>query len=177
MAKRVMGKASFAQLQDMSGRFQLFLQRDALPENRYQEFKSWDVGDIICTEGVLFKTKTGELSVRADDLRILTKSLRPLPEKFHGLTDQEIRYRKRYLDLIMNEESRKTFVIRSQVVQFIREFMNRRNFLEVGNANDAADTWRRSGASVYNPSQRARHATVFAHRARAVFKTISSRRF
>ncbi len=131
MAKRVMGKASFAQLQDMSGRFQLFLQRDALPENRYQEFKSWDVGDIICTEGVLFKTKTGELSVRADDLRILTKSLRPLPEKFHGLTDQEIRYRKRYLDLIMNEESRKTFVIRSQVVQFIREFMNRRNFLEV----------------------------------------------
>ncbi len=131
MGKRVMGKASFAHIQDMSGRIQIFARRDSLPEGRYQAFKSWDVGDIISAEGVLFKTKTGELSVKADDLRILTKSLRPLPEKFHGLTDQEIRYRQRYLDLIMNQESRDTFIIRSRIVQFIRDFFNRRGFLEV----------------------------------------------
>ncbi len=131
MGKRVMGKASFAHIQDMSGRIQLFAQRDSLPEGCYQAFKGWDIGDIICAEGKLFKTKTGELSVKADELRILTKSLRPLPEKFHGLTDQEIRYRQRYLDLIMNQESRDTFVIRSRIVQFIRDFFNRRNFLEV----------------------------------------------
>ncbi len=131
MGKRVMGKASFAHIQDMSGRIQLFLQRDALPEGRYQDFKGWDVGDIICAEGSLFKTRTGELSVKADDIRILTKSLRPLPEKFHGLTDQEIRYRQRYLDLIMNEESRNTFIVRSRIVQFMREFLNERGFLEV----------------------------------------------
>jgi len=131
MGKRVMGKASFAHIQDMSGRLQLFVQRDSLPEGCYQSFKSWDVGDIISGEGVLFKTRTGELSVKVDELRILTKSLRPLPEKFHGLTDQEIRYRQRYLDLIMNQESRDTFIIRSRIVQFIREFLNARNFLEV----------------------------------------------
>ncbi len=131
MGKRVMGKASFVHIQDMSGRIQLFLQRDALPEGRYQEFKGWDIGDIISVEGVLFRTKTNELSVRADDVRLLTKSLRPLPEKFHGLTDQEIRYRQRYLDLIMNQESRNVFIMRSRIVQFLREFLNRRDFLEV----------------------------------------------
>jgi lysyl-tRNA synthetase class 2 len=131
MAKRVMGKASFAQLQDMSGRIQLFLQRDSLPEGVYQAFKGWDVGDIVGAEGVLFKTKTGELSVRAETLRLLTKSLRPLPEKFHGLADQETRYRQRYVDLIMNEVSRKTFRMRSRIVQYIREYLNGRDFLEV----------------------------------------------
>ncbi|MGD2073858.1 MAG: lysine--tRNA ligase [Gammaproteobacteria bacterium] len=131
MGKRVMGKLSFVHIQDMSGRIQLILRRDELPENRYREFKSWDLGDIISAEGVLTKTDKGELSVRADDLRILTKSLRPLPEKFHGLTDQEIRYRQRYLDLIMNQESRNVFVIRSRIVQFIRDFLNQRGFLEV----------------------------------------------
>ncbi len=131
MGKRVMGKLSFVHIQDMSGRIQLILRRDSLPENRYKEFKAWDVGDIICCEGVLTKTDKGELSVSADDVRILTKSLRPLPEKFHGLTDQEMCYRQRYLDLIMNQASRDTFVIRSRVVQFIREFLNARSFLEV----------------------------------------------
>ena len=131
MAKRVMGKASFIQLQDMSGRIQLFLQRDALPEGVYQNFKSWDVGDIIGAEGVLFKTRTGELSVRADSIRMLTKSLRPLPEKFHGLADQETRYRQRYVDLIMNEVSRNTFRMRSSIVQYIRDYLNDRDFLEV----------------------------------------------
>ena len=131
MAKRVMGKASFVQLQDMSGRIQIFLQRDSLPDGVYQNFKSWDVGDIIGAEGTLFKTRTGELSVRADAIRMLTKSLRPLPEKFHGLADQETRYRQRYLDLIMNEVSRNTFRMRSRIIQFIRDYMNDRDFLEV----------------------------------------------
>jgi lysyl-tRNA synthetase class 2 len=115
----------------MSGRIQLFVQRDNLPEGRYAAFKSWDIGDIVSAEGTLFLTKTGELSIKVDDIRLLTKSLRPLPEKFHGLTDQEIRYRQRYLDLIMNEASRNTFLVRSRIVQFIREFLNRRGFLEV----------------------------------------------
>ena len=131
MAKRVMGKSSFANLQDMTGRIQLFLQRDALPEGTYASFKGWDVGDIVAAEGALYKTNTGELSVKVDDLRLMAKSLRPLPEKFHGLTDQETRYRQRYLDLIMNEESRDLFILRSRIVQYIREFLNARAFLEV----------------------------------------------
>ena len=131
MAKRVMGKASFAQVQDMSGQMQLFVQRDALPPEVYEDFKKWDVGDILGAEGTLFKTKTGELSVRVDDVRLLTKALRPLPEKFHGLVDQETRYRQRYLDLIMNEPTRDTFRIRSRVVAFIRQFLEARAFMEV----------------------------------------------
>ena len=131
MAKRIMGKASFVHLQDMSGRIQLFLERDALPEGLYQAFRGWDVGDILGAEGVMFKTKTGELSVKVDQLRLLTKSLRPLPEKFHGLSDQETRYRQRYLDLIMSEPSRKVFRLRTQIVQYMRNFLDARGFLEV----------------------------------------------
>ncbi len=133
MSRRIMGKASFAHVQDMSGRIQVFIQRDSLAEGIYnQQFKKeWDVGDIIGVEGQLFKTKTGELSVRCDDVRLLTKSLRPLPEKFHGLTDQEQRYRQRYLDLIMNEASRDTFRVRTLIVQFIRNYLNAKQFLEV----------------------------------------------
>jgi lysyl-tRNA synthetase class 2 len=131
MAKRVMGKAAFAQLQDMTGRIQLFLQRDGLPDGVYQAFKGWDIGDIIAGEGVMFKTKTGELSVRVESLRLLTKSLRPLPEKFHGLADQETRYRQRYVDLIMNEASRATFRMRSHIIQYIRDYLNGLGFMEV----------------------------------------------
>jgi lysyl-tRNA synthetase, class II len=131
MAKRVMGKASFAQLQDMSGRIQIFVQRDALPEGIYQQFKTYDVGDIVGAEGELFKTRTGELTVKVDSIRLLTKSLRPLPEKFHGLTDQEIRYRQRYVDLIMNDPVRETFRIRSRIVNYIRRYLDRLGFLEV----------------------------------------------
>ncbi len=131
MAKRIMGKASFAQLQDMSGRIQLFLQRDSLAEGVYRDFKTWDIGDIVGAEGVLFKTRTGELSVRTETIRLLTKSLRPLPEKFHGLADQETRYRQRYVDLIMNEVSRNTFRMRSRIVQYIRQYLNDRDYLEV----------------------------------------------
>jgi lysyl-tRNA synthetase class 2 len=132
MAKRIMGKASFAQLQDMSGRVQLFLQRDALPEGVYNEgFKKWDIGDIIGAEGTLFKTKTGELSVKVSSIKLLTKSLRPLPEKFHGLSDQETRYRQRYVDLVMNQEVRQTFQLRSKIISYIRRFFEERGFMDV----------------------------------------------
>ncbi len=132
MLKRVMGKASFAHIQDSSGQIQLFVTRDELPENFYNEqFKKWDIGDIIWAKGVLFKTKTGELSIRVNGISLLTKSLRPLPEKFHGLSDQEIRYRQRYVDLIINQESRDTFKRRSQIVSYIRDFFNGNEFIEV----------------------------------------------
>jgi len=131
MAMRVMGKASFAHLQDMSGRIQLYVQRDAVGEVHYSEFKQWDLGDIVGAEGSLFKTKTGELSVKVDEIRLLTKSLRPLPDKWHGLSDTETRYRQRYVDLIMNEVTRNTFRIRSEVVSYIRRFLIERGYLEV----------------------------------------------
>jgi lysyl-tRNA synthetase class 2 len=131
MTKRIMGKASFAHIQDMSGRMQVFLQRDTLPEGVYEAFKTWDHGDIVAVEGQVFKTKTGELSVRVSQASLLTKSLRPLPEKFHGLTDAETIYRQRYLDLIMNDGSRRVFLLRSAIVRYIREFLTDRGFLEV----------------------------------------------
>jgi len=132
MTRRIMGKASFAHIQDMSGKIQLYVTRDTLPEGFYNtQFKKWDIGDIVGAEGILFKTKVGELSVRIDAIRLLTKALRPLPEKFHGIADQEIKYRQRYLDLIMSNESRKTFVIRSQIVSYIRQFLTERQFMEV----------------------------------------------
>ncbi|MFO7857973.1 MAG: lysine--tRNA ligase [Ectothiorhodospiraceae bacterium] len=131
LAKRVMGKASFAQVQDMTGTIQLHVRRDALPEGVYPEFKTWDLGDIIGAEGTLFRTRAGELTVSVDRLVLLTKSLRPLPEKYHGLADQEARYRQRYLDLIMNPEVRHVFETRSHIIQFIRHFLNLRRFLEV----------------------------------------------
>ena len=132
MAKRVMGKASFAQLQDMTGRIQLFLQRDSLVEGLYNEgFKKWDVGDIVGATGVLFKTKTDELSVKVDDIQLLTKSLRPLPDKFHGLSDTEMRYRQRYVDLIMNEDVKKGFILRTLIIKFIRNYFDNHGFIEV----------------------------------------------
>jgi lysyl-tRNA synthetase class 2 len=132
MTRRIMGKASFCHIQDMSGKIQLYVTRDALAGDFYNEqFKKWDIGDIVGAEGVLFKTNAGELSVKVDDIRLLTKSLRPLPEKFHGIADQEIKYRQRYLDLIMSESSRKTFLLRSRIVAYIREFLIARQFLEV----------------------------------------------
>lgn len=132
MTRRIMGKASFVTLQDMGGRIQLYVARDDLPEGIYNEqFKKWDLGDILGARGKLFKTKTGELSIHCTELRLLTKALRPLPDKFHGLADQETRYRQRYLDLIANDESRKTFQIRSQVLSALRSFMVSKGFMEV----------------------------------------------
>ncbi|MGH8800612.1 MAG: lysine--tRNA ligase, partial [Casimicrobiaceae bacterium] len=131
MLKRVMGKASFATLQDMSGRIQLYITTDALGAEGHDAFKHWDLGDIVGAGGTLFKTKTGELTVKVTDLRLLAKALRPLPEKFHGLTDQEQKYRQRYVDLITSPESRRVFVARSAIVQAMREFFVARGFLEV----------------------------------------------
>src|SRR5512145_292508 len=131
MLKRVMGKASFATVQDMSGRMQLFISNDITGEAAHGEFKHYDLGDILGATGVLFKTKTGELSVRVTQVRLLTKALRPLPEKFHGLADQEQKYRQRYLDLITNEDARRVFVVRSRTVQAIRDFLVRHGYLEV----------------------------------------------
>jgi lysyl-tRNA synthetase class 2 len=130
--KRVMGKSSFATIMDSSGKLQIFLMRDDLPEGYYNEqFKKWDIGDIVGVTGVLFKTKTDELSIRVREIKLLTKSLRPLPEKFHGLSDTEIKYRKRYVDLIVNEESRNVFKMRSKIIRYIRNFFEHKNFTEV----------------------------------------------
>jgi lysyl-tRNA synthetase class 2 len=131
MAKRVMGKASFVKLADRSGQIQLRLERDRLPEGVYQDFKKWDIGDIVGAKGVLFRTKTGELTVMADEVRLLTKSLRPLPEKWAGLSDQEIRYRQRYVDLIVNDSTRAVFRKRSQIITYMRGFLESLDFLEV----------------------------------------------
>ena len=129
--KRVMGKASFATLQDMSGRIQLYVTTDAVGAEAHDAFKHWDLGDIVGAKGTLFKTKTGELSVKVTEIRLLAKALRPLPEKFHGLTDQEQKYRQRYVDLITSPESRRVFVARSTIVQVIREFFVARGYVEV----------------------------------------------
>jgi lysyl-tRNA synthetase class 2 len=132
MTRRIMGKASFCHIQDMSGRIQLYVTRDELPEGVYNsQFKKWDLGDIVGAEGTVFRTKTGELSIHVDSIRLLTKALRPLPDKFHGLSDQEQRYRQRYLDLIVNEESRQTFRLRTQIIAYIRQFLNGKEFMEV----------------------------------------------
>ncbi|RUP25630.1 MAG: lysine--tRNA ligase [Curvibacter sp.] len=131
MLKRVMGKASFATVQDATGRIQLYVTRDALGEAHYAAFKHWDLGDIVGAVGTLFKTKTGELSIHVTQLRLLTKSLRPLPDKFHGMSDQEQKYRQRYVDLITDEHARKRFAARSKAVSGIREFMVQHGFLEV----------------------------------------------
>ena len=131
LAKRVMGKASFFQLQDSSGRIQVFLQQETLGVEIYAACKTWDLGDTVGVVGTLFKTKTGELSVRAGTVRLLTKALRPLPEKFHGLHDAELRYRQRYVDLIVNPEVRQIFRTRARTIEGIRQFLNARGFLEV----------------------------------------------
>ena len=131
MLKRVMGKASFCTVQDGTGQIQLFVTRDALGDDAYAAFRHWDLGDIVGAEGLLFKTKTGELSLRVRSLRLLTKSLRPLPDKFHGMADQEQKYRQRYVDLITDPESRARFAARSKAVSAIRQFMVEHHFMEV----------------------------------------------
>jgi len=131
MLKRVMGKASFATLQDRSERIQLYVKRDDLADGAYVDFKSWDIGDLLGASGRVFKTQKGELSIAVDNIEILAKSLRPLPEKFHGLTNTEQRYRQRYVDLIVNDEVRQTFRMRTAIISYIRKFMEARSFLEV----------------------------------------------
>lgn len=131
MLKRIMGKAAFITIRDMSGSVQLYVARDSIGEATYEDFKRWDIGDIVGTQGTLFKTKTGELTIKSNSIRLLSKCLRPLPDKFHGLADVEQRYRQRHLDLIMNEQSRNTFIARSKLVSSIRGYMVAHDFLEV----------------------------------------------
>lgn len=131
MTRRLMGKASFVHVQDMSGRIQLYIARDHLPEGVYADFKTWDLGDIIGATGIIFKTQTGELSIKVEELRLLSKSLRPLPDKFHGLADQEQRFRQRYLDLLVNDDSRRLFQLRSRIVSELRQFFDKQGYMEV----------------------------------------------
>ncbi|SPE23156.1 lysine tRNA synthetase, inducible [Burkholderiales bacterium] len=131
MLKRLMGKASFATVQDGSGRIQFFVSNDDVGIEAHEAFRHWDIGDIVAARGVLFKTNRGELSVRCRELRLLAKALRPLPDKFHGLADHEQRYRQRYVDLIVNEATRKAFQIRARAVAAVRQFLTERDFLEV----------------------------------------------
>jgi len=131
MLKRVMGKASFATLQDSTGRIQIYLDKGSLGDDLYEDFKHWDLGDILAIEGVIFKTNKGELSIHASSARVLSKALRPLPDKFHGMADQELRYRQRYVDLIVTEQTRKTFELRSKAIAAMRGLMVDHEFLEV----------------------------------------------
>ncbi|AWB33318.1 lysine--tRNA ligase [Orrella marina] len=131
MLKRVMGKASFATLQDATGRIQIYLDKGSIGEDVYEHFKHWDLGDILGVHGKVFKTNKGELSIHASQIRLLSKSLRPLPDKFHGVTDQELRYRQRYVDLIVTQQTRDTFVMRSKAIAAMRQIMVEHEFLEV----------------------------------------------
>ena len=131
MLRRQMGKASFINIQDKSGRLQIYLREADLPEGQYSDFKTWDIGDLIGVQGRPFRTKTGELSLYASQIELVTKSLRPLPDKYHGLNDQELRYRQRYVDLIVNEKTREVFNIRSQIINQVRSFLQVRGFMEV----------------------------------------------
>ncbi|MBQ3865931.1 MAG: lysine--tRNA ligase, partial [Clostridia bacterium] len=131
MSKRVMGKASFCHVQDLSGTIQGYVSRDDLGEEAYAAFKKFDIGDLVGFSGAVFRTKTGEISVHAHSMTLLSKSLQPLPEKFHGLTDTDRRYRQRYVDLIMNPESKETLLKRSRIIASIRRFLEKKNFIEV----------------------------------------------
>ena len=131
MSRRIMGKASFMDIQDKSGRLQVYVRRDDVGEDVYAGFKKWDIGDIVGLEGFVFRTQKGEISVHAQQITLLAKSLLPLPEKFHGLTDRELRYRQRYVDLIMNPDSRRNFEIRSRFIQYLRRFLDNRGYMEV----------------------------------------------
>lgn len=131
MSKRIMGKASFCNIQDLKGNIQSYVARDSIGEEEYKEFKKFDIGDIIGLKGEVFKTKTGEISIHASEVQLLTKSLQILPEKFHGLTNTDIRYRQRYVDLIMNQEVKDTFIKRSQIISSIRRYLDNQGFMEV----------------------------------------------
>ena len=131
MQKRVMGKASFCNIQDLEGNIQSYVARDNIGEDHYKDFKKFDIGDIVGIRGTVFKTKTGEISIHAESVQLLSKSLQVLPEKFHGLTDTDTRYRQRYVDLIMNREVKDTFIKRSKILSSIRKYLDSQGFLEV----------------------------------------------
>ena len=131
MSKRGMGKAIFCHIKDDKGQIQVYVRSDSVSEQEFKDFRRYDIGDIIGVEGYVFKTKTGEISVHAEHVTLLSKSLRPLPEKFHGMTNVELKYRQRYVDLIMSDESRRNFEIRSRFVSYVRRFLENRGYMEV----------------------------------------------
>ena len=149
---RNMGNSSFANLHDESGNIQIYLQKKQVGEDSYLLFNNLDLGDIVGIEGVLFKTKTGELTVNTSSIMLLSKSLRPLPEKFHGIADIEIKYRQRYLDLMINPETKSLFKTRSKIVSEIRNFFIEDDYLRSGNTNDAYDSWRSCCKTIYHSS-------------------------
>ena len=172
MLRRVMGKASFVTLQDVSGQIQCYLTKSDLGDEQYQDFSQfWEMGDIVGVSGTLMRTNKGELSVHADNIVLLNKTMLPLPEKFHGVTDQEIRYRQRYVDLIVNEDTRGVFRTRSMVMQALRDFFNQRSYLEVETPMMHSIPGGAT-AAVYHPPQRAGYAVVFACCPRAFLKRL-----
>ena len=177
MLQRDKGKVVFADLQDMSGKIQIFVRADALGSEAFDAFKHSDIGDIFGVSGQLFKTNTGELSIKVSALELITKSLRPLPEKFHGLADQELKYRQRYVDLIMNQDSKRVFAIRSQAVQFIRNYMIEAGFIEVETPMMQVIPGGAAAKPFRHASQRARHGVIPAHRARTLSQAAGRRRY
>ena len=153
MSKRGMGKAIFCHIKDDKGQIQLYVRSDAVSEQEFADFRKYDIGDIIGVSGYVFKTKTGEVSIHVESVTLLSKSLRPLPEKFHGMTNIELKYRQRYVDLIMSDESRRNFEIRSKFISYVRRFLDARGFMEV--ETPVLNTI--SGPALHHPPQRAGH--------------------
>ena len=177
MLRRIMGKASFLTIQDTSGRIQLYAKKADLPDGIYDDFKTWDLGDIIGGSGRLFKTNTGELSVHLTEIRLLTKSLRPLPDKHKGLTDTELRYRQRYVDLMTNQETREVFALRSKVIAAIRYFFDSRGFLEVETPMLQVIPGGASARPFVTHHNCARYRYVSSYCARTILETVSRRWF
>ncbi len=176
MSKRGMGKVSFCDLQDKSGRIQLYARKDEMDEEEYNRFKKYDIGDIVGVEGEVFRTQRGEMSVRAKKITLLSKSLRPLPEKYHGLTDKEARYRQRYVDLIINPESKRNFEIRSKFVAYLRRYLDSIGFMEVETPVLSPIAGGRKRAPLHHAPQYPRYRHVHAHRHRAALKAPDRRR-
>lgn len=176
MTKRRQGKAGFMHIQDVDGRIQIYVRKDDIGEDAYELFKKSDIGDIVGIEGMLMRTNTGELSVHAKVYTHLTKALRPLPEKFHGLQDKEERFRRRYVDLIMNEESKHIALTRPRIIRGHPALSGRQGTGGSGDAGAAADPGRSGCTSVHHASQYAEHAILSAHRDRTAAEALDRRR-
>ena len=150
MSKRVMGKASFCNVQDLKGNIQVYVARDAIGEDPYKAFKKMDIGDIVGIKGEVFRTKTGEISIHASEVTLLSKSLQIMPEKYHGLTNTDLRYRQRYVDLMVNPESKDTFIKRSKIIREIRNFLDEQGFMEVESSNFSSQCRWRSSKTIYH---------------------------
>ena len=170
MSKRGMGKVSFCDLQDKSGRIQLYARKDEMDEAVYNEFKKYDIGDLVGVEGEVFRTQRGEMSVRCKQVTLLSKSLRPLPEKFHGLQDKELRYRQRYVDLIVNPDSRRNFEVRSKFVSYLRAFLDGRGYMEVETPVLNTISGGATARPFITPPQHPGYRHVHAHRHGAALK-------